>query len=295
MAIISKAKSKAKKPKPPPRDYCAERRPQKLAMLIVLWLGICGALGDNIVYGFYKQYSSEGKTIFLSLVSMAGSIAFALLCYWVVEKYHYIVQYTTDRKNNPDKAQIKKNLRNTFLKLLGLALICEIPFDCMKNGTPIAFSTQNLMFTVAFGFLALCAINKEYDLSKIVKGKKKQKKYSNYIRFSLFTALMLISAYSNFDYGGEGVVLMASLDYARKRKVMPLFQFFAFLLFILIRKNFYYIITLISLIIIYIIEAKKNYKAVKESSFRNLENTAFIVYLIQVAALMIIKLFKTAG
>lgn len=93
--------------------------------------------------------------IFLSYDTMAytiarniGRIAFPLYCFLLVEGFLHT-----------------SNRRSYFIRLLLFAFISEIPFDMMVYRFPqitdmsVLNGHQNVYFTLAFGFLALCLID----------------------------------------------------------------------------------------------------------------------------------------
>lgn len=225
--------------------YNSKRWISRNALFGVKWLGLLFSLGDNIVYGFSDKLDSS----VMSILSIIGCLSYPLLIYWAIETYHYY-------KNHGNISKVKKE----FKQFLFLSCICEIPFNIIKGKSFIYPNNQNLLLTVAAGFLLVIAVN--HDYSKIVEkmSPKKHKRDSTEkaLKLDIIAILVIATALCNFEYGGEGLAFAALLDYSRKRKHIRLWQGFSFAVFAMSRYSLVYFVMFISFAIILIAEKRIN-------------------------------------
>lgn len=87
------------------------------------------------------------------------------------------------------------NLKKYILRLLGFALISEIPFNLFYGGSWFYPYHQNVMFTLLFGLLAITLIDKA----------RKNKDAKTIVKSSLLVILLGIASFIGFvDYGFWG-------------------------------------------------------------------------------------------
>ncbi len=134
------------------------------------------------------------------ILRMVGRIAFPIYCFLLVEG----AMHTGD-------------IRKYELRLLGFALISEIPFDLAFRGG-INWEHQNVFFTLFLGVVAI-------ELAERYKNK--------FILVMIFALMILFAEFLNTDYGGKGIVFILCyyLLYERKAVKQLLFLLENFLLY----------------------------------------------------------------
>lgn len=134
------------------------------------------------------------------ILRMVGRLAFPIYCFLLVEG----VMHTRD-------------IRKYELRLLGFALISEIPFDLAFRGG-VNWEHQNVFFTLFLGVVAI-------DLAERYKNK--------IILVFSFASMILLAEFMNTDYGGKGIVFILCyyLLYERKATKQLLFLLENFLLY----------------------------------------------------------------
>lgn len=139
-----------------------------------------------------------------------GRLAFPIFCFLIVEGFFH----TRDKKKYA-------------LRLLIAAVLSEVPYDLMRFGRVWSFDSQNVMWTLLLGFLAIAMI--EYVKVKFPGDMMK------YNTFSCL-AIMLCGVAAMFfttDYSVFGVTLIVSFYMLRGRRLLN------FLMFILLTWLFY--------------------------------------------------------
>ncbi len=118
---------------------------------------------------------------------MLGRIAFPLFCFLIVEGFIHT------------KSRMKYGIR-----LFIFALLSELPWNLANSGALLYYS-QNVMFTLLFGYLALCAIE-NFENEKIKQ---------------LFALILLFIACTllNLDYGVKGLGLILIIYLLREKPV----------------------------------------------------------------------------
>lgn len=91
------------------------------------------------------------------------------------------------------------------IRLLITGLISEIPFDLMWSNTLFDFSSQNVLFTLFFGALAIMLIDK-------YKGFK-------LMQWAIFVSVAILTYFMNTDYKGFGIALILCFYYLRDDKL----------------------------------------------------------------------------
>lgn len=259
------------------------------AINFIWWIALIFVIGDNITYAFWKELlpSTENSVDIAGILSIFGCLSFPLFGYALIEYFYFL------REHNGEK------IKSVFKKMLLISIASEIIFDIIKDSTFFSFSTQNVFFTLTAAWAMLMLLNKNYKTEFFSRKKSKQRNIEKTIKFDLVMLFTLATAFLNFDYGGEGLLMIALLNYSRKRRHMKICQFVAFGLFVLMRLKLIYAIVFADLIIIYIIESL-NYNKLKEKkiskSFERVMNSKsgeiakVLFFPTQLAAIFIIKL-----
>lgn len=123
-----------------------------------------------------------------SLMRKVGRLAFPLFCFLLTEGFIHT------------KSRLKYGCR-----LLAFALLSEIPFNLMHNGTLLYPGAQNIYFTLLLGFLVLCLL--ESSLPEVYK------------LLILVPGVVLVS-FLHVDYGTTGVLLILLMYLLREQKLM---------------------------------------------------------------------------
>lgn len=132
------------------------------------------------------------------VMRLIGRVAFPIFCFLLVEGFIH----TRSRKNYA-------------LRLLGFALISEVPFDMATRGNILNFEYQNVFFTLLIGFLAMCAL----DEVKKRFGDKEDKR-TLYGAYTVTAIIACALAYFlKTDYSAFGVFAIIIMYYYREEKV----------------------------------------------------------------------------
>ena len=266
-------------------DYNSIRATEYHRIQFVWWLALILMIGDNIVYAFSKELVLNNVTIrVMDVLSILGCLSFPLFSYVMIEYFHYLKQ----NQNEP-------SIKSFMLKLFALAVISEPLFDFIKEKKFISFSLQNVFFTFFSGWILLILLNKEYNIS-FIKKHSKQISAIKTIKFDLFALIVILTAITNLDYGGEGLIFIAMLEFARSRKNIKIWQFIAFVFYFLMRINLGYIVIFIDLIFIYAIQLAKLHQNKFKSIKRFLNNKTTILikdffYPIELLVIFVIQMF----
>lgn len=117
------------------------------------------------------------------------------------------------------------NLKKYILRLLGFAVISEIPFNLFYGGSWFYPYHQNVMFTLLFGLLAIMLIDKA----------KKNKDAKTIAKSAALVALLCIASFIGFvDYGFWGFLTVVMFYLFRDFPFAWVLQLIAMLLFNLI-------------------------------------------------------------
>ncbi len=114
-----------------------------------------------------------------------------------------------------------KSFKKYALRLLGFALITEIPFNLFYSSRWFNPYHQNVLFTLLLGLLAICVID---NLKKDVSGK-------NIGKSVLWLALISIAGIIGFvDYGFLGVLTVVMFYLCRGYRFTPILQLIGMIL-----------------------------------------------------------------
>jgi len=190
----------------------------------------------GVHYAEYYQYLFPDYVSYITynILRCIGRIAFPIFCYQLVESFYY----TKDRKKH-------------LLKILGLAVISEIPYNLMY-GNWLDISRQNVCFSLAIGFACIWIsylitekINLVLDygvhVNRIVKF------FLQMVNVAFFVSL---AYFFKVNYGYTGILMIAFMNFAKKYGMKSLFLF-AFVLFFVLEQKFYYIFIFVDILIIH--------------------------------------------
>ena len=118
-----------------------------------------------------------------------GRIAFPIFCFLLTEGFIHT-----------------KNRAKYGINLFAFALISEIPWNLMHQGTVIMAGSLNVFFTLLFGYLGLCAI--EYFADR-----------RGMLALSLL-GLLLVSILAGADYGCSGYGFILMMYVLKENKLM---------------------------------------------------------------------------
>ncbi|MBE6116247.1 MAG: TraX protein [Erysipelotrichaceae bacterium] len=126
-----------------------------------------------------------------SLMRIIGRIAFPIYCFLLVEGFVHT-----------------KNRKDYGLRLFLFALISEIPWNLAHSGS-VLYPKQNVFFTLLFGYLGMCSINK-----------LEETEYRDTVSVVELLALLLCSIVCNADYGCKGFAFILMLYVLRKKALV---------------------------------------------------------------------------
>lgn len=179
----------------------------KLTAMITMLIDHIGAgILEYLVW--IDTLSQQTKLLLIEIdqiLRLIGRISFPLYCYLLVQGFLYT----------------KSRLKYAG-SLLFFAFLSEFPFDFMLYST-LDFSSLNVLFTLFFGLLTLCGIERA--------------KSNIFLNILIITAGMSIAAFFNTDYAWMGVLLIASLYLFRKNKHLQCAISLALFFFALIIRN----------------------------------------------------------
>lgn len=127
------------------------------------------------------------------VLRIIGRLAFPIYCFLLVEG-----------------AMHTKDIRKYELRLLGFALLSEIPFDLAFRGGLFRMDHQNVFFTLFLGVVAV-------DMAKQCKNKL-------YVAL-IFMMMIILAEFLNTDYGGKGVVFIFCYYLLYERKIVKQIMF----------------------------------------------------------------------
>lgn len=152
----------------------------------------------------YEEFANEilfslfGKNVSLYfLLRTIGRVAFPIYCFLISEGFYYT-----------------KNRIKYGRDLLLFAFLSEVPYDLFSNRSFFYMNSQNVFFTLFFGFLTLCIIEK--DCKFIFK-------------FLYFVFIFGAFPFLKSDYGIKGLLLIVLFYYFRENNLLKTILSFPFL------------------------------------------------------------------
>lgn len=127
------------------------------------------------------------------ILRMIGRLAFPIYCFLLVEG-----------------AVHTSNIRRYELRLLGFALLSEVPFDLAFRGGFFRPDHQNVFFTLFLGVVAV-------DIAKQCKNKL--------LVVLTFLPMIVLAEILNTDYGGKGIVFIFCYYLLYDRKIVKQVMF----------------------------------------------------------------------
>lgn len=122
-----------------------------------------------------------------------GRIAFPIFAFMLVEGFFYT-----------------KNRKKYMLRMLVFALVSEVPFDLLLEGTWMYPFHQNVMWTFLLSMIMLCGIEKV---------KEKNKRWLTIVASAgIVLAGFLLGMITFVDYYGFGVLMVFTFYFFRERK-----------------------------------------------------------------------------
>lgn len=113
-----------------------------------------------------------------------GRISFPIFCFLIVEGFHHTRSHL-----------------NYLIRLVGFAILSEIPFDLVISGTIFSLQHQNVFFTLALGLAAI------FCLEEMI---------ANRIYVIPLTLIIAAAYFLRCDYGIGGVFLITMFYLTRK-------------------------------------------------------------------------------
>ncbi len=142
---------------------------------------------------------------------------------------------------------------NYLLRLLGFALISEIPYDLALHGTLLELSNQNILFTLSASLIAVTAYR---HASRKWPGDARQ-----LLGLLVLAAMMAAAEFLGFDYGAMGVLLTFGFYIWRYAFGGSLFQLFGMgLVFAYLWANTIEIYALVAFLPIFLYNGEKGSK-----------------------------------
>lgn len=124
------------------------------------------------------------------MMRMIGRIAFPIFAFLIVEGFTHT-----------------SNRRRYGISLLILAFISEIPWNLMHTGT-LFFERQNVIFTLLFGYICLCAIELLGDRIGL--------------QGLVIAGTLVLSYFFKADYGWIGVLYIIMLYFTNDHKIIQI-------------------------------------------------------------------------
>lgn len=160
----------------------------KLIAIITMFIDHLASYILSQISFFTNPILSFSDISIYEICRIIGRLAFPLYCFLLVEGFIHT-----------------KNRKKYGIRLLTFAFISELPWNYAHSGK-LLYSSQNVMFTLFFGYLALCAL--KYFDKDILKQS-----------FSLIL-IFFVCFISTIDYGVRGLGLIIII-YLLRDKIIP--------------------------------------------------------------------------
>lgn len=183
------------------------------------WIAIITMFIDHLAVLLSSLQCIDDTTYYA--MRTIGRTAFPLYAFLLVECYHHT-----------------ENKKRHLLRLLFLALISEIPFNILVSHSMLDPYNQNVCITLSLGFLMLWVMDFPIEklLLKIRPKTKPDGKFVKVYRFiyraNVGAVFCLAALLMSTDYSWYGVLLMWTLNFARRKKHRIVHTFMCLFLFI---------------------------------------------------------------
>lgn len=201
---------------------------------------------------FFMTIDHIGMMIFPEIEAFReiGRLAFPIFCFLLTEGF----VHTHDRSKY-------------YLRLVGAALISEIPYNIAVTGNVFDASKQNVMFELLFGFIAMSV----FETFSIKLNSDKDRVLKNILIWVFTVVIGVIAEIWNCDYGLYGVLLIMMFYFFRKEEEIDRFLIYFIGMFV-ITALFYFgqnqIFCVLSLIPIYFYNSKPEKKIGSLSGYK---------------------------
>lgn len=196
------------------------------------WIALLTMLADHIAVCLER--SREWTVLEYYGLRTIGRLAFPIFCFQLAESFYFT-----------------RNRGKHLLKILGLAVISEIPYDFM-HGNSLGLAEQNVCFTLALGFC--CIWISHLITTKINLVLNHGIHMNRFVKFLLQTANIAVFAFLahilKVDYGYVGLLMIALMNLARKFDMKSLF-IFAFTIVFVLKKALPFLAIFLDIPIIY--------------------------------------------
>lgn len=130
------------------------------------------------------------------IMRMIGRIAFPIYCFLLAEGFEHT-----------------HNQMKYAARLLPFAVVSELPFDLLFNGSVLEFGYQNVFFTLFFGLLVMMGMRwaKEHMIRSPLAG--------TLLNCAVAAAGMAAAHFAKTDYAATGVLCIVVIYVFRKKKV----------------------------------------------------------------------------
>lgn len=186
-----------------------------LLTMLIDHIGVCSAEICNNTFPDYESY------ITYCLFRCIGRIAFPVFCFQLVESFYF----TKDKKKH-------------LLKILGLAVISEIPYNLL-HGTVWNPEKQNVCFTLALGFACIWISHLITEKVNLVLSHGIH--VNRIVKFLLQLLNVAVFAFLAFllktDYSFAGILMIALMNFSKKYDMNSLFLMSFVILFLLSGKT----------------------------------------------------------
>lgn len=175
-------------------------------------IAVVTMLIDHVAAGLLKYWlsthaGSQDVSIYYDIywiMRSIGRMAFPLYCYMLVEGFLHT-----------------SNLQKYVLRILGMAVISEVPFDLALRWQLIDIEHNNVMWELALGLVVLLCMHRVlFNMDTIIK--------SEVLRRGMAVAIMLVGMLIghvlNLDYSNSGIACIAMMyflyGYTRQQRLI---------------------------------------------------------------------------
>lgn len=243
-------------------EFACSRGTLKLIAIITMIIDHCGyaLIYCGKLYGYDKTLfenaiklpEAASWLLLYRICRCIGRLSFPIFAFLIVEGFNKT-----------------SNLFKYSIRLLGLALISEIPFDLMIANRVYYFEVQNVIFTYVIGLLLLIVI-------------KFTSRFSDAFHFVFAGIAIVICYFLKTDYWLEGILLIF-IFYKLRHDVYVMCMFALAITFMMSYKNYYGLASL-SVVLIFLYDGK--------NGLIDLKGIPYIIYPLHMLVLYSILFFS---